>query len=406
VPAPTADASEPAGPGFTIASIRVITFRDIDLLAGNETLRLDLDASIDGDRLEIARLTMSGKRTRVEAHGTLASIASLRGNIEARADPLDLDETVAITSAFTAPSGLTPAPGHRPRPDRAPTPGLKTRPRTADLIPMHIVAKITAPAGRFATYTFRDLSSTVDLVPGRLSLSPLSVRTFDGGFQGRLDVDTSGDVPRLRLNGRIDGLDVSEVLKASGSTGGVTGKLAGTIALAADGADASAVQRSAHGTIDAAITNGSIEHLDMVRTIVLAFGKPSGAPPEGSGSAFSRLSGTFALANRVLTSDNLSLASRDFDMHGRATLRLDSGAVDGRADVALSEELTAQAGTDLRRYAQEDGRVIVPATVGGTLSNPHVAVDVAAAMQRAIGNELQRRAKSILGGLLKKKGGG
>jgi hypothetical protein len=57
-------------------------------------------------------------------------------------------------------------------------------------------------------------------------------------------------------------------------------------------------------------------------------------------------------------------------------------------------------------FQLEDGRVIVPATVGGTLSNPHVSVDVAAAMQRAIGNELQRRAKSILGGLLKKKGGG
>jgi AsmA protein len=271
---------------------------------------------------------------------------------------------------------------------------------------MHIVAKIAAAAGQFATYAFRDLSSTVDLVPGRLSLSPLSVRTFDGRFQGRLDVDTSRDVPRLRLNGRVDGLDVSQVMKASGSAGGITGKLAGTVALSADGVDTAAVLRSAHGTIDAAITNGSFQHLDMVRTIVLAFGKPSGAPPEGSGSAFTRLSGAFALANGVLTSDNLSFASRDFDMHGRGTLRLDSGAVDARADVALSEELTAQAGTDLRRYAQEDGRVVVPANVGGTLSNPRVSVDVAAAMQRALGNELQRRAKSILGGLFKKKGGG
>jgi hypothetical protein len=72
----------------------------------------------------------------------------------------------------------------------------------------------------------------------------------------------------------------------------------------------------------------------------------------------------------------------------------------------LSQDLTAQAGIDLRRYAQQDGRVIVPASVGGTLANPRVSVDVAAAMQRALGNELQRRAKEILGGLFKKKGGG
>ena len=61
---------------------------------------------------------------------------------------------------------------------------------------------------------------------------------------------------------------------------------------------------------------------------------------------------------------------------------------------------------DLRRYAQQDGRVVVPATVGGTLTNPTVFVDVAAAMRRAFGNELKRRATDFLGGLFKKKGGG
>jgi hypothetical protein len=410
VPATTPGAPPTSGPGFTVTSIRVISFKNIDLVAGNQALRINLDASVDGDRLAVTRLTMDGKRTRVEAHGALTSIASLRGNFDAKADPLDLDETMAIASAFTAPSGLTPPPGlktrstttasQRPRPAEA---GASTM---ASPIPMHIVTNIAAPAGQFGPYAFRDLSSTVDLVPGRVSLSPVAVRTFDGRFQGRLDVDTSRPAPRLRLNGRVDGLNVAEVLKASGSAGGITGKLAGNVALTADGAEAAAVMRSARGTIDAAIADGTIPHLDMVRTVVLAFGKPSGAPPEGSGSAFSRLGGAFALANQAVTSDNLSLASRDFHMHGRGTLRLDSGAVDAHADVALSEELTAQAGTDLRRYAQEDGRVIVPASVGGTLSNPRVSVDVAAAMQRALGNELQRRAKSILGGLFKKKGGG
>jgi uncharacterized protein involved in outer membrane biogenesis len=398
---PAAAPGPPAAPGsgFTVRSIRVISFRDVDLVAGNQSLRINLDAAVDGDRLDITRLTLNGKRTKVEAHGALTSIASLRGNVDAKAEPLDLDEMIAIASAFTAPSGLTPKPGVQTasRGDAAST--------TSAPIPMHIVAKIAAPSGQFGTYAFRDLVASIDLAPGRLSLSPLALRTFDGRFQGRLDVDTSRTLPRLRLNGKVDGLNVVDLMKANGSAGGITGKLAGTVALTADGADAAAVMRSARGTIEGAITDGSIQHLDMVRTIVLAFGKPSGAPPEGSGSAFSRLAGTFALANEALTTNNLSFASRDFDMHGRGTLRLASGAVDARADVALSEDLTAQAGTDLRRYAQEDGRVIVPASVGGTLSNPRVSVDVAAAMQRALGNELQRRARSILGGLFKKKGG-
>jgi hypothetical protein len=408
VPASAPSTPAASGPGFTVASIRVISFRDIDVVAGNQAVWINLDASVDGDRLDITRLTMNGKRTKVEAHGALTSIASLQGNVEAKAEPLDLDETNAIVTAFTSPAGLTPARGS-PR-GQAPGPAQpvpqNSKTRSGETIPMHIVAKIAAPSGQFGAYAFRDFSSSIDLAPGRVSLSPVSVRTFDGSFQGRVDVDTSGAVPRMRLNGRIEGLNVADAMKAGGSPGGITGRLAGGVNLTANGADAAGIMRSARGTIDAAVTDGSIPHLDMVRTIVLAFGKPSGAPSQGSGSAFSRLGGTFALANETLTSENLSFASRDFDMQGRGMLNLASSGVDARADVALSQELTAQAGTDLRRYAQQDGRVIVPATVGGTLSSPHVSVDVAAAMNRALGNELKRRTNTLLEGLFKKKGGG
>jgi hypothetical protein len=74
--------------------------------------------------------------------------------------------------------------------------------------------------------------------------------------------------------------------------------------------------------------------------------------------------------------------------------------------VILSRDLTAQAGSDLRRYAQQDGRVIVPATVGGTLEHPSVFIDVTAAAKRAFENEVKRRATDFIGGLFKKKKGG
>ena len=48
----------------------------------------------------------------------------------------------------------------------------------------------------------------------------------------------------------------------------------------------------------------------------------------------------------------------------------------------------------------------MPATIGGTLDHPSVSLDVAAATQRAIENELKRRASSWLDGLFKKKKGG
>ena len=305
---------------------------------------------------------------------------------ETTSELLDLNELIAIGSAL--------APSSKPGAARA-----------GSASPMHFVVKTAAPRVRFGTYEFKDLSTTIDATPSRVMLDNLALGLFGGTFKGRLDADTHGATPLVRLTGAIAGVDLAELMKHSGAAGGITGRLGGTVSLAANGGDGAALLRSAKGTIAAVVSDGSMPKLDLVRTVVLAFGKPSGTGG-GSGTQFSRLGGTFALTGGTLRSENLALQSPDFDTAGRGTLAMESGAVDARADVVLSKELTAQAGTDLRRYAQEDGRVVVPATVTGTLGQPRVFVDVAAATRRALGNELKRRATDFLGGLFKKKGGG
>jgi len=386
VPASSAPTATPSGQGLTIASIRVISLDNVELVTSTQTMRVDLEASIAGDRLDITSFSARGKSSKIDGKGTLTSMTRVEGDIEAKADPLDLDELMAMASTLTSTSA-------------------DTRQKSTTSTPMHLNVALTATKGQFSTYTFSDLSTKIQLASGSVTLAPLAVRSFGGHFDGRLDADTRTATPQLRLSGRVNGLDVASLMKANGIAGGITGTLGGSVTLSASGSDANNVMQTARGTVAAAIVNGTLERLDLVRTIVLAFGKPSGVPPEGSGSAFTRLGGTFALANRTVTSNDLSLASRDFDVNGRSVFQLSTGALDAHGDVALSKELTAQAGTDLRRYAQQDGRVVVPANVGGTISNPRVAVDVQAAAARAFQNEIQRRTKSVFEGLFKKKKG-
>jgi len=333
-------------PPFTIQSVRRITLRDVTIVTGLPPVTVDLDASLQGDRLEIARLAARSDKTRLEATGAFDSLARLQARLNVKGNL------------------------------------------------------------SFAGYDATNLAAGIAITPQSIVLNPLSFRMFDGGFRGRLDADLRGAVPQLRLNGDVDRVNAAEVMKAFGSEGTLTGTLGGRLSLAGSGTDASSLVRTARGTIAATVKNGTLPHLDMVRPIVLAFGKPSGAPPEGSGSTFSTLGGTFALAASTLTTDDLSLASRDFDMAGRGRLHVAGGTVDATADVVLSKELTAQSGSDLRRYAQEDGRVIVPATIHGTLERPTVFIDVAEATRRALSNEIRRRAQDFIGGLFKKKKGG
>jgi uncharacterized protein YhdP len=271
---------------------------------------------------------------------------------------------------------------------------------------MRLTVKMKTPKVRFLTDEFQDLSTTIQAQPGRVALDDLSVRLFGGAFNGRLEADTRAAAPAVRLTGSMSGIDVADLLKRTGSAGGVTGRLSGDISLAAQGSDAAQLTRTAHGSIAATIAKGVLPHLDMVRTVVLAFGKPAPGVAQGAGTAFQSLGGTFALASGTLRSDNITLRSSDLDADGRGTLAIDSGGVDARADLVLSPELTAQAGTDLRRYAQQDGRVVVPATIRGTLDRPSVFIDVIAAAKRALSNEAQRRAADFIGGLFKKKKGG
>ena len=384
--APGAAPRSEAVDGITIVSIRVLALKNVEFVVGRRSLRFDMTSSLDGDRLDVKALSARSEVTRVEAKGTLTSIARLEGALDVKGNPLDLDEILAITSGL-AETGVESRRGLA----------------AAGATPMKIRVTIASPVGRLAGYTLSDLSSTLDVVPGRLTLNPLAFRIFGGAYHGRLDVNTARATPELALTGRVENLDVPELATLAGSPGSITGKLSGTCSIRSEGADSQAIVRLAHGTMTATITDGKIPGLDMVRTVVLAFGKPTGAPPAGSGSAFSRLGGTFAIQNGTLRSDDLALASRDFDMAGRGTLVVASGRVDAHATVVLSPELTAQSGTDLRRYAARDGRVVVPAIISGTLTQPTVSLDVTAAMQQALQNELQRRVNDLLGGLFKKK---
>lgn len=305
-------------------------------------ITIDLDAALSGDRIDVTRLSARSAGNRIDASGAVTSLARLEGS-------------------FKASGELT-----------------------------------------FAGYTARNFTATITVAPSGISLSPMMFGMFDGRFDGGLSVDLRHEIPQARLRGSVARLDVAEVVKNTGSTGGITGRLVGAVSMTSQGTDGSSLMRAARGNFQATIVDGTLPYLDFVRPVVLAFGKPSGTSPSGSGSSFSSLKGSFTLANSALATENLTLEARDFTATGPVTLNMASGALQSHAQLVLSPELTAQAGTDLRRYAEQNGRVVVPATVGGTLTHPTVFVDTAAAIRRAGENELKRKANSLLKGLIKR----
>jgi hypothetical protein len=197
------------------------------------------------------------------------------------------------------------------------------------------------------------------------------------------------------IRSRLLDIDVSQLAAFGGVPGAMTGRLTAAGTFSGEGADMAAVLTAARGSGTTQMVEGSLQRLNLVRTVVLFFGRP--APDAAAASdRFDRIDISYSLARQIFTADAFSLRSPDADIVGTGTLRIDTKALDGHLDISLSEALSAQAGTDLYRYTREGNRVVLPARIGGTLDQPRLTIDAAAAVQRGLKNEVERRLKGFL----------
>jgi hypothetical protein len=227
----------------------------------------------------------------------------------------------------------------------------------------------------------------------------VSFDLFGGGLSGTLRADLRDPSSiELATTASLRTLDVEALAAFGGADGAITGRLSGNGTFTGRGADAAAALSAMRGSGTVTIADGTLTGLDLVRTVVLFFGRPADDAPASAGSRFDAIEATFSLADRVVRADPLTLSSQDADLAGQVSLALATEALDGRARLILSESLSAQAGSDLARFTREGNRIVLPATIGGTLSQPRINIDAAETIQRGLKNELQRRLDRFLGG--------
>lgn len=382
----TSEAGEAAA--FTIVSVRSIGLKNVELVAGTRQATVTLESTFAGDRLEISRLSAKTAGTTLEATGAVESVSKRVARLTIDAEPLDLDGLMQFASAFS--QAPTPAAGRS-------TTSTVDAPAALDLR-----ADVRAKSGMVAGLTFSDLQTTIAVTPGHVTLSPLTLGALDGRFDGTASVALSGAAPEVALSGKVAGVNLQTLAAfASGAPSEMTGTLNMDAQVRSRGLDTNSAIKNATGNADVSLLNGRIPGLQLVRPAVLAFGKPQGsALSEGNGEAFERITATITIDRGQLRTNNLVFASRDVDMSGMGSLAAAGGALDLHANLKLSEELSAQAGRDLVRYTRDGNRVVLPATVSGTVASPFVMIDMKQAAQRALTNEIQNRATSALDRLM------
>jgi uncharacterized protein involved in outer membrane biogenesis len=358
-----------------IVSIKSIALRSVRLRSRGREIVVSADSAYGGTALALNSFTAESGGTTLEAEGLMVLSPRIDARINAVANRLDLDELLALADAFAPASSSRRDAGQSPR----------------------VAANISADEATAGGVRVRNFTTTLVRDGSSVSLTPLQFEAFGGRYASSIQVRV-GKQLSATIESKIENVDVAQLAAFGGSPDSVTGTLSGTGKFTGSGPDFAELMHNASGSGSALIVNGSIRRLNLVRTVVLFFGRP--APDAGeSTDRFDRLDARFSLANRVVKADPMSLNAPDADMAGSGTLNLETDALDGRVDVTLSEALSRQAGTDLIRYTREGNRVVLPAAIGGTLKNPRLTIDVGAAAKRGLRNEVERRMKGIFDGL-------
>jgi uncharacterized protein involved in outer membrane biogenesis len=274
---------------------------------------------------------------------------------------------------------------------------------------MNIAVSLDADRASMGTLSLEKLSGRARVTPDAITLDPIGFGLFGGNYKGAM-VLTLGKTTDFRLNAALSDIDMAAATKFAGSPDAITGRLSGTIDLSGRGIAADTAVKTARGTARVDITNGTVKRLGLVRTVIVATsGRADSVPARAGGSSdepFARLSATVAVANGSATTQDLRFESTDLLLSAAGVVRLDGGAIDLAGKVQLSDKLSQQAGRDLVRNTQEQGRVTLPATITGSADNPQVRIDVASVAKRAIVNrateEAQKGIKKGLGRLFGK----
>ena len=388
------------GAPVEIVSIDEIALTDVEIVSGGRTLRGDIDASIEGETVVLRSVDLAADDTSISATGRIANLSAPTGELKIKAGALNVDRLLAFVGEFSGGAGSSTAPAARP----AARTGASAAPA------LNITVSLDADRASMGGLTIEKLIGTAKLNGDAVRLDPLTFGLFGGRYEGTIAAKLGPRTPTFRWNAALTGVDVAAATAFAGSPDVVSGRMSGKIDLTGSGADAATAIKTARGTARIDVVDGIVKKLGLVRGVVIATSMREGATKQAmaSGSTdepFTRLGGTFRIADGSASTDDLRFESKDLLLDASGNIHADTTVVNLAGKVQLSDELSKQAGSDLTRYTQDQGRVTLPATITGPANNLSVRIDVADMAKRAITNrateEAQKRLKG-LGGLIRR----
>ncbi len=384
-------ATTSATPPVEIISIDEIALRGVEIVSQGHVLRGDIDVVPQGAGLLANNVTLTAGDMTLRATGRIADLAGPVGELSLTGGSLDFDELLRLADAFSRDAVMESA--------SPASPALTARPGA-----MRVNIALIADHATIGGMTIEQVAGRALVTASEVTIEPLEFGLFGGRYEGMLRVGLDSTPLAFRWNARVSNVDVAAAAAFAGSPDTISGRLTARVDLLGEGSDAATAMRTVRGNARIDVTDGIVKHLGLVRSVGAATklsldGLRAAASAESTDEPFSRLGGTIMVSDGTASTDDLRFEARDLTLSARGTARLDASALNFAGRLQLSESLSGEVHHTFLRISQDEGRVVLPATITGPLAAPVVRIDTADITRRALRNVATEGAPKLLRGV-------
>lgn len=240
--------------------------------------------------------------------------------------------------------------------------------------------EMTADSLRLGSIEVTKVRSKLSLLTKQVSLTDVSVEAARGRATGQLFFDLSGNTAHYDANISLTGLDVAHLLTAfPEGRGKMTGTMEGHVTLTGPIEHNTSPLQGVHGTGKVIVRDGELPGLasndNLKKMTRFRDEKDENRDP----GAFSSFSSDMSLAGQQISSRQVDIAFYGVDIQCGGILGLSQGGMldyQGVAKVMKKQGFLTDTFAKLLHDAKEEnGKLIFPIRVKGTMENPQVSTN-------------------------------
>jgi AsmA protein len=239
-----------------------------------------------------------------------------------------------------------------------------------------------------------DINLGISTNAGIVNLDPIRMNLYDGSSSGQVRLDVRDELPKYRVNKKIQGVQIGALLTDLNGEDRINGVLNANVSLSTQGEWLSVLKKNSNADITFALKDGALKGFNIRHSIDKAKAKLKGGsePPEQeSQTDFSSLELSGLIKKGVFISNDLKLQAPIMRVGGEGQVDLNNETLNYLVNAKLVGTIKGQDGG----AADDLSGLLIPVRINGPLSNPKIDVQLDEMLKKKVA-ALKAKLKSQL----------